>query len=254
MHIVITGASSGIGAALARHYAAKGFGLSLSGRDEGRLADVTKTLIGARDINTRIIDVRDAEAMQDWLMERQSAAPVDLVIANAGISAGTGGDTQGENKKQAEDIFAVNWQGVLNTIHPLIPAMITRGEGQIALMSSLAGYRGWPGAPAYCASKAAVKIYGESLRGALKPAGIKVNVICPGFVESAMTAKNDFAMPFKMSAERAASLIARGLEQNRGRISFPWQSAMMAYGFAALPDSWSQRILCTMPAKQSTTK
>jgi len=131
--------------------------------------------------------------------------------------------------------------------------MIARGRGQIALMSSLAGWRGWPGAPAYCASKAAVKIYGESLRGALSGTGVKVSVICPGFVESQMTAVNDFPMPFLVSAEKAARIIRRGLEKDRSRISFPFPAVFFSWWFAVLPDALVQKLLGKTPSKRGAS-
>ena len=179
--ILITGASSGIGAALAEAYAAPGVKLALSGRNEERLGAVARncTARGAA-IETRAIDVTDAAALGTWVRE----VDADLVIANAGISAGTGG--AGEGTGQARRIFDVNLDGVLNTVHPALDAMLARPRasdrvrGQIALMSSIASFRGFAGAPAYCASKAAVRSYGEGLRNAHAADGIEINVICPG--------------------------------------------------------------------------
>jgi len=148
-------------------------------------------------------------------------------------------------------VLATNIDGVLNTIHPLIPRMRSRGRGQIAIMSSLAGFRGFPGAPAYCASKAAVRLMGESLRGELAALGIEVNVICPGFVRTPMTDRNPFPMPFLMEAERAARIIRRGLERNRGRIAFPLPVALAVRLLAALPDILADRLTRTAPRKPS---
>ena len=256
-HIVITGASSGLGRALALHYAAEGVVLSLSGRHEGRLNDVAQECRAkGADVDARIIDVTDQAAMSAWLLVRDDALPVDLIIANAGISAGTGDGT--ESIAQARQIFDVNLNGVLNTISPLQSRMMERGVsgagGQIAIMSSIAGYRGWPGAPAYCASKAAVKTYGESLRITLASHNIRVSVICPGFVKSAMTDVNNFPMPFLMSAEKAARIMARGLLKNKGRIAFPLPMVFMAWFFATLPNVVSERLLQFSPAKNQKTK
>jgi short-subunit dehydrogenase len=174
--------------------------------------------------------------------------PIDLCIANAGISGGTG--RRGESEEQARRIMAVNVDGVLNTIHPLIGPMTARSRGQLALVSSLAGFRGYPGAPAYCASKAAVKSYGESLRLDLRTAGIEVSVICPGFVRSRITDRNRFPMPFLMDADRAASIIKRGLERNRGRIAFPLPTYLMAWMVAVLPSAVADTLLAYTPAKE----
>lgn len=250
--ILITGASSGIGRALALAYAERGVVLALTGRDEARLRAVAAACgeKGAHVVPA-VLDVAQAQKMAQWLGEIDRRHPVDLVIANAGISAGTGGVLHGEDPAQARRIFDVNLTGVLNTIEPLIPRMIERGSGQIALMSSLAGFRGWPGAPAYCASKAAVKVYGESLRGVLAGAGIRVSVICPGFVESRMTAVNEFPMPFLIPAEKAADIIVRRLEKNRGRIAFPLPAYILAGIMGCLPDALAQPVLRAAPAKRS---
>lgn len=252
-HIVITGASGGIGKALAEHYAAPEVLLSICGRDAARLEETAAACRGkGAHVEARVLDVSDREATREWLLQRDDECSVDLLIANAGISGGTGGGGgmfSGETETQVRKIFSVNLDGVLNTVQPLQQRMTGRGGGQIALMSSLAGYRGWPGAPAYCASKAAVKVYGEALRGALAPVGVKVNVVCPGFVRSRMTAANDYPMPFLMEADKAAALIAHKLARNTGRISFPLPVACLVWLVSVLPDSLAQRLLKWMPAK-----
>ena len=175
--------------------------------------------------------------------------PLDLVIANAGISGGTDKAAGGEGASQARRIFAVNLQGVINTVMPAITLMRAREHGQIALMSSLAGFRGFPGAPAYCASKAAVKAWGESLRGSLARDGIAVSVICPGFVRSPMTDVNPFPMPLLMEARHAAALIKRRLARNHGRIAFPWPMYLLVWLIAALPPLLTDPLLARMPEK-----
>ena len=147
------------------------------------------------------------------------------MIANAGVSAGTGAG--GETEEQARDIFAVNLAGVLNCVHPALDHMRLRGAGQIAIVSSIAGYRGMPGAPAYSASKAAVMAYGEALRGELAGEGVAVTVICPGFVKTPMTAVNDFPMPFLMEPDVAARRLLDGLEKKKFEITFPTRFALM---------------------------
>jgi short-subunit dehydrogenase len=253
--ILITGASSGIGAALAEAYAGPGIALALTGRDRTRLDDMAArcTARGAA-VRAATVDVTDRAGMADWLAQVDHATPVDLCIANAGISGGTGGDDgkggKGESEEQARRILAVNVDGVLNTIHPLIGPMTARGRGQIALVCSLAGFRGYPGAPAYCASKAAVRSYGESLRLDLRKTGIEVSVICPGFVRSRITDRNRFPMPFLMDADRAASIIKRGLERNRGRIAFPLPTYLMALLPVVLPSALVDVLLARTPAKE----
>jgi short-subunit dehydrogenase len=231
--ILITGASSGIGAALARHYARRGVALHLCGRDAARLEAVADDCRRRGALaESRTIDVADAAAAAAWIAACDEAAPLDLVVANAGIS---GSQRDGDLDAVARRTFAVNVDGVFNTLHPAAERMRARRRGQLAVVSSVAGYQGLASAPAYSASKAAVKAYGEALRGFLEPDGVGVSVICPGFVDSRMTAANDFPMPFFMTAERAARIIASGLARNRGRITFPWQMVIAARVLANLP-------------------
>jgi short-subunit dehydrogenase len=245
---LITGASSGIGAALAKRLAAPGVSLNLLGRRADALAAVAD-ICARQGANAKIypVDVRASDAVASIIDACESASPLDLVIANAGISAGTG--SGGETAAQTREIFAINVDGVLNTVLPALPYMRTRCKGQVAIMSSLAGFRGLPGAPAYAASKAAVKSWGEGLRGALAAEGIGVSVICPGFVESGMTARNRFPMPFFMSADRAASIICKGLERNTGRIAFPWPMVFGAWFLDTIPNVVGDLITARLPKK-----
>ncbi len=248
--ILITGGSSGIGEALALHYAKAGVFLALSGRDGARLEHVALACRArGADVETVVLSVTDEPGMDGWITRIDEMRPLDLVIANAGISGGTGGVLNGEPIAQARAIFDVNLIGVLNTIGPVLPRMIARKAGQIALIASLAAYRGFPGAPAYSASKGAVRFYGEALRGALRATGVKINVVCPGFVKSRMTDVNDFPMPFLMSAEKAADIIAKGLAADRGRIAFPLPTQVGAWLLSVLSDTVAQRLLSRLPAK-----
>ncbi|NQU56492.1 MAG: SDR family NAD(P)-dependent oxidoreductase [Rhodospirillales bacterium] len=243
--ILITGASSGIGAALAHLYARPGVFLALSGRDRVRLDLVAGA---CRDkgaaVASEIVDVTDRDAMADWIMRTDQDRPLDLVIANAGI-AGEGNLDEAATR----DIFAVNMAGVLNTIFPVLGPMRERKRGQLALVSSFAGFRGLPSAPAYSASKVMVKAYGEALRGVLADDGIGVSVICPGFVESRITAKNEFAMPLLMKAPKAARIIARGLAKNRVLIAFPWPFVAVMWCLNLLPPCWTNKLLSKLPRK-----
>ncbi len=191
----------------------------------------------------------ERDAMEKWITERDDIHPFDLVIANAGISGGTGGVMNGEPIAQARAIFDVNLGGVLNTVGPILPRMIARKGGQIALIASLAAFRGFPGAPAYSASKGAVRFYGEALRGAIRKTGVKVNVVCPGFVKSRMTDANDFHMPFLMEADKAACIIAKGLQRNCSRIAFPLPTHFGSWLLSVLPDALAQHLLKKLPAK-----
>jgi len=250
-HILITGASSGIGAALALRYSAPGIVLVLSGRNAERLEDVAAACRAkGAVVQDRVIDVQDQSKMAAWIVEADQHYPLDLVIANAGISGGTAGVMHHEPMDQVRRIFDINLYGVLNTIEPVIPLMIARGRGQVAIISSLAGFRGWPGAPAYSASKGAVRFYGEALRGALRHTGVAVNVVCPGFIVSRMTDANQFSMPFLMDTDKAASIIVRGLSKNKGRIAFPWPTHAVSWLMSVLPDWLVQNILIQLPKKQ----
>ena len=258
-NILITGASSGIGAALAKHYAGESVHLFLSGRDAARLKEICDACEERGAVTlAQVVDVSDKQDMMNWIDGIVQNHRLDLVIANAGISGGTGGRQEGEPIAEARKIFDVNVMGVFNTIEPVLQVMqdqeMPSGEnhkGQIAIVSSLAGFRGWPSSPAYSASKGAVRFYGEALRGALKGSDIAVNVICPGFVKSRITDQNDFPMPFKMEADKAASIIARGLSKNKGRICFPLPMHFMSWFIGILPDAFAQKILAKAPAKSA---
>ncbi len=232
--VLITGASSGIGAALALAYAGPGRCLFLSGRNQHRLDDIVAQCRrrGAQVIG-EAVNVADRDAMANWIRTADAHAPLDLVVANAGISAGSSG--KGESAEQARDIFATNLAGVLNTVHPAIAAMRPRRRGQIALMSSMAAFLPLSGAPAYASSKAAVLSYGLALRADAAAQGIGVSVVCPGFVKSRITDMNRFAMPFLMEAGRAAQIIKVGLSRDKTLIAFPWQMRMAVATIAALP-------------------
>jgi short-subunit dehydrogenase len=261
--ILITGASSGIGAALAEAYAKPRVSLWLAGRNITRLEVIaSRCRAHGADVATRTVDVVDRDAMARWVAECDAASPLDLVVANAGISAGTGGvpkDGGVEAPHQAQHIFTVNVDGVFNTVEPAVPLMRLHmprpgvpahaARGQIAIVSSLAGFRGFPGAPAYSASKAAVKAWGEALVPALAADGIAVSVVCPGFITTPMTARNDFRMPFLMSAEEAAMRMRDGLARGRTRIAFPWPMHLAAWFLAALPPSWGDWLLARSPGK-----
>jgi short-subunit dehydrogenase len=241
-HVLITGASSGIGTALALLYAAPGVRLSLQGRDGMRLGQVAAACqaVGAK-VTTAALDIRDRPSCAAWVEVADAAAPVDLVVANAGIS-GTGADAVATTE--------TNVNGTFNTVEPLLPRLTARSRGQVALMSSLASFRGTAQAPAYCASKAAVRLWGEGLRGRLLQQGVVVSVICPGFIATPMTARNPFPMPLLMTAERAAAIIARSLAQGRARIAFPWRLYALARLYATLPQDLGDRLLAGYRSKE----
>jgi len=232
--VLITGASSGLGAALAREYGALGVSLFLTGRNEARLEAVAEECraMGAR-VSTHRVDVTDYDAMQSLIDEIEARVPLDLIIANAGIGEDLNRDT--DISEHVFKIFHTNVDGVLATVNPALAHMRSRRQGQIAIVSSLLGYFGVGSTLAYAASKNAVRAYGQGLRQFLAPENVQVSVICPGFVRTPMTDKNDFAMPFIVEPDKAARIIRRRLAQNHGQISFPWPLAWATSLGAMLP-------------------
>ena len=241
--IVLTGASSGIGEALALDYAAPGVALALTGRDSERLETVAAACRAkGATVVAETIDVTDRERLLPWLAAFDEAHPVDLVLANAGISIDKDNSSL-DDFSIIRKTLDVNINGVLNTVEPLIHPMMTRKHGQIGIVSSLAGFIGLPYSASYNASKAAVRVWGESIRYVLKKDGIGVSVICPGFVVSRITAEAPFPMPFMMTASRASSIIRRGLAANKPRIAFPIGTKAGVWLGSVLPGSWTARLL-----------
>lgn len=251
MRILITGASSGLGTALALAYAKPGNTIYLGGRNHPRLQIVADhcTKAGA-EARPACVDVTNPKEMTDWITPLQQKQPLDLIIANAGISGGTAEDGI-ESDQQVRDILRTNVEGVVNTISPALPAMQTAKHGQIAIISSIAGFRGFPGAPAYCASKGAVRLYGEALRGLLKADGISVSVVCPGYIKTPMTDANNFSMPLMIDSEKAADIIRKGLAKNKARIAFPWLLYSVVWWLSLLPAGLTDRLLARLPRKNS---
>jgi short-subunit dehydrogenase len=237
--ILITGANSGIGAALARRYASPGVHLALGGRDPGRLATIAAECrqTGA-DVREQSVDVTDRAAMAAWIAQVDRAAPLDLVIANAG----TAGRHLPHGPERTRTILAVNLDGVLNTIEPAEAAMLARGRGHLVLMSSFLSFYGSPNSPAYCSSKAAVRLLGESLRARLAQSGIVVSVICPGYVETPMNAGVRPRGRITISADRAAAIIERGLARGQARIAFPLATYFVMRVLATLPPDLAARL------------
>ncbi len=243
--ILITGASSGIGAALARHYAQAGVTLFLGGRDAQRLEAVAADCRArGAEAHAHPSDVADAEAMRAWVEGSDATAPLNLVVANAGIALGA---TSVDGLHEAAvDSFAINVGGILNVVHPAVACMAKRGQpvtdGQIAIMSSIMGYVGVARSPAYSYSKGTARLYGQSLRGALRHMGVRVSVICPGYVDTPLNQYNTSPMPFMVTSEKAAEIIAKGLARNKGRITFPWQIRLIGRVLHCLPNALVDRI------------
>lgn len=250
-HVAITGASSGIGAALARAHAARGDRLSLAGRDPDRLQAVADecAALGARADVTRC-DVTDADATAGWLRAADDAAPVDIVYANAGIGgAGVIAPRTAEPGELARAIFATNTVGVVNTLTPLIDRFVARRAGHLVVIASLAALAGLPHSPAYCGSKAAIRIYAEGLRRLLRPAGVRVLTVNPGFVATPMSASLPRQGPFTWSAERAAAAILRAVDAGRAELIFPWPLRLALAAARLLPTAWVDAALARAYAK-----
>lgn len=221
--IVLTGASGGIGVALARELAAPGRHLALIARDEQRLAELAREVeaLGA-EVETAAIDVRDRDALHAYLADLNSRRPVDLVIANAGVTGGLGPNKSREPDNLTDRQIEVNYRGAVHTVSGIVEPMRLRGRGQIVLVASLAGMSPLPEMPSYSASKAAVIAYGHSLRGWLKPFGVDVTILCPGFITTPMSARHKGYKPFEMPVEKAAQKMRRAIEQRRAFYAFPF--------------------------------
>ena len=247
--ILITGASSGIGEALAEAFAGPSIFLAISGRNSARLHTVAERCRSkGAEVSENMIDVTDQTAMKSWIEDIDTAHPLDLIIANAGVSPGTSGEA--ETAAQSRRMLEINVTGVFNTIDPILPKMIARQTGTIGLVSSLAGFRGLASAPGYGASKAWVRSYGEGLRGNLYSNGIDVSVICPGFVASRITDQNAFHMPFFMDTPKAARIIINGLTNNKARIAFPFPMYAMIWLLSTLPLWLTDGLFRRLPRKE----
>lgn len=242
--VLITGASGAIGGALAEAYAAPGISLILHGRNRERL-DVVVARCEARGafVQTDIFDITDISRLTHWLHELDGQKPLDLVIVNAGMNTNIGLNGEGECWETVDTLLDVNVRASMAMVHAVLPGMRRRGRGQIVLVSSLAAYFGLPVTPSYCASKAALKAYGEALRGWLGPEGIHVNVVMPGYVASNMSREMPGPKPILLSAEKAARVIKHGLARNQARISFPFPLNLGTWFLAVLPAALSIRIV-----------
>ena len=232
--VFLTGASSGIGEALARRYAAAGATLGLAARRPDRLAALAAELPGAHACYP--LDVVDAEALQAAAADfiARWGCP-DVVIANAGISVGTLAEEAGD-LPAFHRVFDTNVLGMVQTFQPFIAAMKARGSGRLVGIASVAGIRGLPGAGAYSASKAAGIACLEALRVELRGSGVKVLTVAPGYVATPMTAANPYPMPFLLSADEAARRFVRAIERGTSYSVIPWQMAVVAKLLRLLPN------------------
>lgn len=235
-NILITGASSGIGMALALRYADKYSHLILLARDENKLGYVKNTCVSkGADVSAHPIDVTELEKLQTLISEIDEKTPIDLIICNAGVTNSIGDNGEAESWAEITKVINTNLYAVLASLNPLISRMQKRKSGQIAIISSLAAFYGMAVTPAYSASKAGVKGYGEALRGWLKYDNIKVNMVYPGFVKSPLSDQFKAQKPFMLSAEKAADIIVKGLEKNKASISFPFPLNFGVWWLSVVP-------------------
>ncbi len=243
-NILITGASDGIGAALAKRYASVDTHLILLARNKEKLATVANACETKQaSVETHSIDITETKPLQKLIQGIDKISPIDLVICNAGVTSIIPKDGQAESWQAISNVIDTNLYGVLATLNPLIDSLRKRQSGQIAIVSSLAAHYGMPISPAYCASKSAVKAYGQALRGWLKQDGINVTLVYPGFVKSSLSDQFYSDKPFMVSPKKAADIIYKGIQKNKASVSFPFPLNFGIWFLSLLPSSMADWIM-----------
>jgi short-subunit dehydrogenase len=247
LKVFITGGSTGLGRALARHYAMQGAVLGLVARRADALTSLAAEL--AVPAHCYVADVRDPPGIREAADDFMSRCGTpDIVIANAGVSGGNLTE-RAEDLETVKSILDTNVLGIAATLQPFIAPMRAAGAGKLVGVASVAGYRGLPGVSAYSASKAAAMTYLESLRVELRGSGVRVITVAPGYIATAMTARNPYRMPFLMQADDAARRIARVIEAGRGFAVIPWQMAIIARVMRVLPYPLYDALFARAPRK-----
>jgi NAD(P)-dependent dehydrogenase (short-subunit alcohol dehydrogenase family) len=247
LRVVITGASSGIGLALARHYLELGAVVAAFARRGELLQSLSAEF--SDKVFCYTLDVRDAPAIQQAAQDFMSRCGVpDIVIANAGVSAGTLTEYV-EDEAVFQQIIDVNVLGMVKTFQPFLKPMRDAKQGTLVGIASVAGFRGLPGAGAYSASKAATISYLESLRVEMRGSGVKVVTICPGYIKTPMTDINPYPMPFILDAEAAARRLARVIARGTSFAVVPWQMGVVGWLLRRLPDWLYDRLFVHAPHK-----
>jgi len=275
VRVLITGASSGIGRALALAYAREGASLVLLGRDAERLEAAAGACLaaGAEEAETHVADVRDREAMARIVQSAHEKRPIDILVANAGVATGLSPSQLLETPEAVRAMLKINVEGVFNTVEPAILPMCARKSGRIAIVGSMAGVRALPHSPAYCAAKACVHMWADSLRAQLAAHGVHVALIVPGYVKTPMSARTIVKTPLSartllktsasagveswqpsaMSDGEAARIIKNGLDRRRNVIAFPRYMYWAMRLFSLLPAALVDGVMRQFPAEVPET-
>ena len=248
--IVISGGTSGIGKALAKQYLNENHRVVICGRSFDKIQDILVEFKDFKNFFAYVCDVSNEISMTNFLHKIQNQYGIDIVIANAGVSAGVMGLKSTENFDSiGKEIFKINVEGVFNTIHPVLDYMKAKRGGKIVIISSMSAFLPMKSALFYASSKSAIKSYGEGLRMYLKDYGINVSIVFPGFVESNITLQNKFKMPLMMEAQKASKIIIKKIKKNCGYIIFPLRIYMIVYLISILPFYLKEKILLKLPNK-----
>ena len=236
-HIIITGASNGLGMALANKYAGQDVCLGLVGRNQDRLYSIANECENkGADVKTLVLDIRERGTLTRWIEEFDRSHPVDLIIANAGVHISPKNGEYIESQDDIDEIFDVNINGVIHLVNPVLQRMAARERGSVAIISSLSGYRGIPSFPAYSASKAAIKFYYEAVRALYRRKGVYISIVCPSYVDTDMTANMKVHPLMITGLDKAVDTIYRGIKHRRRLVAFPWYHALGLRLTSLLPE------------------
>lgn len=254
--VLITGANSGLGAALARQLAGPSVTMHLFARDTERLAAIKAEIDdGSAAVWTTSLDLRDRAALTEAVLRADARAPVDLVIANAGIGGPrVVAGLAGEDPDAVDELVTVSLGGAANTVTPLLPLMVERRRGAVVFVGSIAGVAGLPQSPMYSAVKAALAVYGDALSSLLSGTGVSVMVAQPGFIDTPMGEGLEVPRPGLMTAEQAASIIIRQLKRGRRRVTFPMSLGAITRLAGLMPPATRKKVTAFAEALGGTRK